>query len=297
MSEIVLGPGRPRQRSIIRFGIFGLVVVLAVGVLTTRLFSLQVAGGGGLPGQGPEGRVGVQHLRASRGLIYDRAGRLVAYNVPSYVVRIRPADLPLSQRPAVVTRLSALLGMPEREIIEAIDRNAGLLFDPVRIATDVPIDVARIIDEEAQGLPGVQVVVEDRRQYDFGPLVSHILGYTGPVNADEVAELADVGYLNDDVIGRAGVEATFEEQLRGDYGIERVELDGSGRVLRTLEVTQPPTAGNSLELTIDLEVQRDAETALRWAMDLIGLCGYYTLIAMVLNVAEVPVPDGDPPPA
>ena len=94
-----------------------------------------------------------------RGLIYDRAGRLVAYNVPSYVVRIRPADLPLSQRPAVVTRLSALLGMPEREIIEAIDRNAGLLFDPVRIATDVPIDVARIIDEEAQGLPGVQVHV------------------------------------------------------------------------------------------------------------------------------------------
>ncbi|HEY7598450.1 MAG TPA: penicillin-binding transpeptidase domain-containing protein, partial [Candidatus Limnocylindrales bacterium] len=271
MSDIVLGQNRPPERLLYRFGVFGLVIILAIGVLTTRLFSLQVAGGVSSSGPDPEGRLSVQPMRAPRGLIYDRAGRLLAYNVPSYVVRVRPYDLPLPERPQVVSRLAQLLGLTEREIVEALDRNAGLLYDPVRIATDIPIDVARIIDEEAGSLPGVEVVVEDRRQYDFGPLVSHVLGYTGPISGDELAELAQVGYLNDDAIGRTGVESTFEDQLRGDYGVEQVERDGSGRVVRSVQVLQPPTAGNSLELTIDVEMQRDAETALRWAMDLVGL--------------------------
>jgi penicillin-binding protein 2 len=271
MSDLGFGQRPMRDRLVYRFGVFGLIVVLAVGVLTTRLFSLQVAGGAVDNGDQLDGRMAVEHLRAARGLIYDRAGRLLAYNVPSYVVRVRPADLPLSQRPDVVARLSALLDLPERQIIEAIDRNAGLLYDPVRIASDVPIDVARIIDEEAHSLPGIEVVVENRRHYDYGPLVSHVLGYTGQVSAADLARLNEAGYLNDDVIGREGVEATFEDELRGDYGIEQVELDGAGRVLRTVQVVKPPVAGNSLELTIDVEIQREAEEAMRWAKEVAGL--------------------------
>jgi penicillin-binding protein 2 len=260
----------PRQRLVFRFGVFGLIVVLAVGVLTTRLFSLQVRGGA-LPGSVVEARLTAQPIKSPRGLIYDRAGRVLAFNVPSYVVRVRPADLPLSRRPEVAARLSALLGMPEQQIIEALDRNAGLLFDPVRIAADVPIDVASILEEEGRLLPGVEVVVEDRRQYDYGPLVSHLLGYTGAVTQADLVRLAGEGYLNDDVLGKTGVEATFEDVLRGTYGVQHVERDGSGRVVRTVEVAEPPVAGHSLELTIDVEVQRDAEESMRWAMDLIGL--------------------------
>jgi penicillin-binding protein 2 len=260
-----------RQRLMFRFGVFGLAVVIAVGVLTTRLFSLQVAGGGPSGGRVTEGRLTLQPIRSPRGLIYDRAGRLLAFNVPSYFVRVRPVDLPLPQRPQVVARLSILLGIPENEIIETLDRNAGLLYEPVKIASDVPLEVASILDEEASSLPGVEIAVEDRRQYDYGPLVSHLLGYTGAVSAADLTRLAGEGYLNDDVLGRAGVEATFESELRGSFGIEQVERDGSGRILRTVQVMEPPQAGHSIELTIDVETQREAEAALRWGMETAGL--------------------------
>jgi penicillin-binding protein 2 len=270
MSEM-FAPELPRQRLMFRFGVFGLAVVIAIGVLTTRLFSLQVGGGGPTGGQVTEGRLTLQPIRSPRGLIYDRAGRLLAFNVPSYVVRIRPADLPLSQRPEVAARLSSLLGTPASQIIEALDRNAGLLYEPVKVASDIPLDVARILDEEAAFLPGVEVAVEDRRQYDYGPLVSHMLGYTGAVTAADLNRLAGEGYLVDDVLGKAGVESTFESSLRGRYGIQQVERDGSGRVIRTVQVVEPPIAGSSIELTIDIEVQRDAEAALRWGMEEAGL--------------------------
>lgn len=263
--------GPPRQRLIYRFGVFGLVVILIVGVLATRLFSLQVAGGAPASGRAVEGRLTLQPLRSPRGLIYDRAGRLLAYNVPSYVVRVRPADLPLSERPEVVARLSTLLGMPESEVIEAIDRNAGLLYEPARVASDVPLEVARIIDEESRSLPGVDVIVEDRRQYDYGPLVSQLVGYTGGVTAEDLARLVDGDYLADDVMGKAGVEATYETTLRGTYGVEQIERDGAGRMVRRVQTVEAPTPGHSIELTIDVEVQREAEEALGWAMDLVGL--------------------------
>jgi penicillin-binding protein 2 len=261
----------PRQRLIYRFGVFALIVVLAVGVLTTRLFSLQVAGSGPQAGRAADGRLSLQPIRSPRGLIYDRAGRVLAFNVPSYVVRVRPAELPLSDRPAVVARLSTLLGVSERDIIEALDRNAGLLYEPARIATDVPLEVARIIDEEASALPGVEVVVENRRQYDYGPLVSQLLGYTAGVTAADLNRLAGEGYLADDVMGKAGVEATYESIMRGAYGLEQIERDAAGRFVRRVQVVQPPTPGNSIELTIDVEVQREAEQAVAWAIEVAGL--------------------------
>jgi len=272
MTDIVLGKSPPpRSRLIVRFGIVGLVLVLIVGLLATRLFYLQVAQGGYYAGLSRENIVSLQPLRSTRGLIYDRGGRPLVTNVPSYVVRIRPADLPVSRRDEVADRLGGLLGMTRPEILRSVDRNAGLLFEPVRIATDVPVDVARIISEAGRSLPGVDVSVEERRTYEYGPLLAHLLGYTGPVSAEELVELTDSGYLLDDYVGKTGVELTFEEELRGTYGMEQVELDASGRLVRRLQVMQEAQTGNSLELTIDVEIQRQAEEALRWATDIVEL--------------------------
>src|SRR3990170_6788068 len=212
MTDYVLGqPEPPRSRLGVRFGVFGLIIVLVVGLLTTRLFYLQVVQGGYYAGLAEENRNAIQPLRSTRGLIYDRAGRPLAINIPSYVVLIRPADLPFGERDAVVSRLSTLLDIDQSDIIEAVDRYASQRFELVRIASDVPSDVARIIVEESRSLPGVEVSIEDRREYEYGPLVSHILGYTGPVTAEDLAELADAGYLNDDQIGKTGVEGRFED--------------------------------------------------------------------------------------
>ena len=272
MTDFVLGqPEPPRSRLGTRFGVFGLVVVIVVGLLTTRLFYLQVVQGGYYAGLAEANRNATQPIRSARGLIYDRGGRPLAINIPSYVVQVRPADMPFGERDAVVARLSTLLGIPARDIIESIDRYASLRFELVRIASDVSSDVARIIHEESRSLPGVEVSVEERREYAYGALVSHMLGYTGPVTAEDLLELSAAGYANDDRIGKTGVEATFEEELRGTYGSQQVERDPAGRVLRTLQIVQPPQAGNSLELTIDVEIQREAEEALRWATEIVDL--------------------------
>jgi penicillin-binding protein 2 len=271
MTGTQLGRTSPRNRLVVRFGVFGLILVIVVGLLATRLFYLQIARGGYYAGLAYENQVALRPLRSTRGLIFDRAGRSLVTNIPSYVVTIRPADLPFGRRDAVIARLSTLLDVRERDIVELLDRNADLLFETVRIAADVPTDVARVITEERRSLPGVEVGVEQRRSYGYGPLVSHLLGYTGAITRDELTEFRSLGYLNDDVIGKTGVELTFEEVLRGRYGLEQVERDATGRVLRTVQVVEEPQAGNSIELTIDTEIQREAEEALRWGFDVAGL--------------------------
>jgi penicillin-binding protein 2 len=272
VNDYILGqPEPPQTRLGARFAVFGLVIVIVVGLLTTRLFYIQVVSGGYYAGLAQDQLSTTQPLSAARGLIYDRAGRPVAINVPSYVVRIRPGDLPFPDRDAVVSRLATLLNLQSSDIIQALDRNASQRYEYVRLASDVPEDVARIIDEESRDLPGVDVTVEERREYEYGPLLSHILGYTGPVTADDLAALKEAGYLNDDTIGKTGVEATFEDALRGAYGSQQVERDAAGRVTRTVSIDQQPVAGDSLELTIDVQIQKEAQQALDWATDIVDL--------------------------
>ena len=84
-----------------------------------------------------------------------------------------------------------------------------------------------------------------------GALLSQVVGYTGPVTRDDLDELEERGYLRDDAIGKAGVEASFEDELRGEYGSQRVQRDASGRVVKVIETVEEPTAGTNLMLTID----------------------------------------------
>lgn len=259
------------DRSILRFVAFGVAVVLAIGALTSRLVYLQIAHTGQYVQLSDQNRSVVQAIPSSRGVIYDRAGRPLVTNVPSFAVKIRPADLPLSQRDTVVTRLAGLLGMDPTKINTEIDSNPGSRFDLVRIAQDVPEATARLIAEAHADLPGVEVVVEARREYVKGPLFSQILGYTGPVTADELRSLKAQGYLPDDLVGKTGVEATYESQLRGQYGAETVERDASGRKIQVLQTIKPAVAGDSLQLTIDTKEQLLAQRALEWGMTTAGL--------------------------
>ncbi len=148
----------------------------------------------------------------------------------------------------------------------------------MRVAADVPANVASFIAESRDSLPGVQVVVETRREYQLGPLVSQVLGYTGPVNAREIADLRAKGYQPDDLIGRAGIEAVYEDALRGTYGIQTVERDATGRRLDVLRVDQEPVAGNSLELSIDVHEQEIAQQALQWGIKTAHLKGGVVIV-------------------
>ncbi|RLT37337.1 MAG: penicillin-binding protein 2 [Chloroflexi bacterium] len=262
---------RERDRRPIRFLVFGIVVILVFGTLTTRLAYLQLVNGATFTSQADANRTATQALPAPRGLIYDRNGRLLVSNVPSFAVKIRPADLPLSRREEVVARLGALIGVDPAEINTTIDLNPGSRFDFVRVAQDIPQATASIVAESADELPGVSVVVETRREYADGPLTAHILGYTGPVDPGSLAELKSEGYLPDDLLGKTGLEATFESELRGTYGQQLLEKDATGRTVQVLSTVSEAVPGASLTLTIDSKAQQDATTALLWGMKEAGL--------------------------
>ncbi len=264
---------RPRSepRSAIRFVVFGIIVALVATTLGGRLFLLQVARNSTFASLAETNRTVSQPIRSTRGVIYDRNGEPLVRNVASYSVKIRPADLPEPDRPAVIARLAALLGMQTADLNIALDSNPGSRFDSVRIATDVDEATANFIAESSLDLPGVEVVVESRREYLTGPLLSQIIGYTGPISSTQLKALTDSGYLPDDFIGKTGVESTYESQLRGTYGSELVEKDATGRRLQVLQTIEPAVAGNSLDLTIDLQDQKDAQKALEWGMQTAGL--------------------------
>ena len=264
------------QRRPARFVAFGIAVVVVMSGLTLRLSSMQLTAPA-QPGAAPAGAAGearrtaLQPVVSTRGLIYDRAGRPLVSNVPTFTVRVRPADLPLSRRPEVVERLAGLLGTTPGAINASLDVGSASRFDAVAIAHDVPEATARLIAEDGLTLPGVEVTVEPRRDYLSGTLLTQIVGYTGALSAEGYAELAKEGYLADDRIGKAGVELTYEAELRGTYGTERVEKDGTGRTIRVIGIETPPTAGSSLVLTIDSKEQKLAEKALKWGLSKAGL--------------------------
>ena len=259
------------DRRFSRFIVFGLVVVLAVGALSARLFYLQIANGSEYAAISARQRTVLEPIPAPRGLIYDRNGRLLVDNVPTFAVKIRPADLPNTLRDGVVARLAALLRTDPSEIHGAIDGNPGSAFDLVRVAQDVDQATAQLISEAGYELPGVEVAVEARRQYTDGKLMSHLLGYTGPVSAEELPDLREDGYQPDDLLGKVGLEAEYETELRGTYGSESVARDATGQRTQVLQTVEDAEPGASLTLTIDTRAQKHAEKALKWAMKKIGM--------------------------
>jgi penicillin-binding protein 2 len=259
--------GRPVPApSRIRFLAFGLAVVLGAGALSTRLFAIQVGGTTPYAAMAATTRTVLEALPSTRGLIYDRSGKPLVSNIASYSVKIRPSDLPESKRPEVVQSLAALLGADPAEINVSIDSNPGSRFDYVRVAQDVKPEVAAFIAESGTELPGVEVVVETRRNYELGSLFAQVLGYTGPIDGSELLDLKQDGYQPDDLLGRAGVESTYEAALRGQYGLQTVERDAAGREIQVVRTDRPPVAGSSVRLTIDAHEQQLAEQTLLWGM-------------------------------
>ena len=254
------------DRRLMRFAAFGVVTILSVSGLTARLAYLQITHVDQFTQQAVANTTAQVSIPSTRGLIYDRAGRPLVVNVPTYTIKVRPADLPDDRRDAVVAQLASLLKMDSGDINAAIDSNPGSRFDLVRIAQGVPRATADLIAEESQALPGVNVSVETQRRYLDGTLMSQIVGYTGPIDAKELAELKSQGYLSDDLIGKTGVEDTYESQLRGTYGTETIEKDALGRQVQVLETNQQAIPGDSLQLTIDTTEQKLALKAVQWAM-------------------------------
>jgi penicillin-binding protein 2 len=265
----------PRSRA--RFISFGVAAALLFSVLGGRLFQLQIVNGDQYAAQAAADRTVDVPLRSPRGLVFDREGRPVVVNVPSWTVKVRPADLPTKGVGRILRRVAELTGSDAGGLRTRLDAFRGSPFELVPLERGINRRAALLIGEESQTLPGIVVEVEPVRRYlnergaTDGRLLSHVLGYVGPVNQTEFETLNADGYLRDDLIGRAGIEATFEDELRGSYGTERMERDAQGRPVKTIRTIAEPEPGKNLMLTIDARMQRIATDSLRWGMRAAGL--------------------------
>lgn len=140
-------------------------------------------------------------------------------------------------------------------------------FKPVTIATDVDPQVVAQIEEERLQLPGVLIDIQPSREYRYGHLIGYLLGYTGPIPAEQFTEYRANGYDLVDKIGLAGLELEYEEWLRGIKGLESVEVDVTGQKIRTVSQNVRASPGHNLRLTLDIELQQAATEALQEMMD------------------------------
>ncbi len=296
-------PARPSRA---RFVAAAVIAALLFGALGARLFQLQVVDGARYAAQAVAARTVVMPIPAPRGLIFDRQGRPLAVNTPSWTLYARPADLPSTDddRRAVLARASLLSGIGLATLRERLGAFQGSPFDLVPLGSDIGRDAALVIAEEAGQMPGISVGAEPRRSYldetgaRQGELLAHLVGYTGPVSRSELEDLSATGYLRDDVIGRDGVEASFEKELRGTYGSELLERDAGGRPVKVLERLRDPIPGKNLMLTIDSRIQRIATETLKWGLDAAGVAQGVTIVmnpqtGEILAMVSLPTYDND----
>jgi penicillin-binding protein 2 len=265
----------------LRLALFRAMVVLGLVAVVFRLWSLQVVSSEAYVDAADENRYRLVPIGAARGVIYDRAGRMLVHNVPGFTVSVIPGDLPADEgeRAAVLERLSELLGMPMRNSegagIEDLMQDATTgpyatgQYVAVTIARKVDRQAAFTIQEESPSLPGVSVNVEPEREYLDSELMAHIVGYMGRIGQSDLAERQDQGYEAGDRIGVAGVERTQEDILAGTKGQKHVEVNVDGRETQVI-AAEEPVPGHSVYLTIDTEFQREVQDALQKGMDNAG---------------------------
>ena len=289
-----------------RFVAAAMIAVVLFSLLGGRLFQLQVVDGARYAAQAAAARTVEMPIPASRGLIFDREGRPLAVNTPSWTLYARPADLPASEadRTVVLARAASASGLSLAALQQRLTAFQGSPYDLVPLGSDISREAALLIAERSADLPGISVAAEPRREYldetgaRNGELLAHLVGYTGPVSRTELENLSAEGYLRDDVIGRNGVEASYEDALRGTYGSELLERDSSGRLVKTLERLKDPVPGKSLMLTIDSRIQRIATETLKWGLEAAGVAQGVTIVmnpqtGEILAMVSLPTYDND----
>jgi penicillin-binding protein 2 len=245
-----------------RVAILGVIVLGMMSVLASRLWFLQVLAGERYARAAQSNAVRISWLEAPRGRILDRNGAVLVGNRPSLAVGIRRDDLrnPVVRR-EVIAGLARLLRLPAAEIERRLEDERVSPYRPVIVARDVPQEVIFEIREHPERYPGVETMALPVRTYPHGTLAAHVLGYVGETTEEELARLRERGYRLGDSIGRTGVERSYEEFLRGRPGVEKLEVNAAGLVIRSLG-SQEAVPGDDLVLSIDAGVQATAEEAL-----------------------------------
>ena len=241
-----------------------MAVVVAFSLLAARLVYLQVWRHADLSEQAESNRTAIVPIVPNRGLILDRNGVVVASNYSAYTLEIMPSRLsaPLDRTIDELSRVIDIQPRDKRRFRKLLEESKNFESLPIRTKlTDE--EVARFAAQRFR-FPGVDIKARLFRNYPFGELASHVIGYIGRVNQTEKKAMEDwdedriANYRGTEYIGKLGIEQSYEEQLHGITGVEQVETSAGGHAVRKL-ATNPATPGNTVQMSIDIKLQKLVE--------------------------------------
>lgn len=254
---------KPSEQIQIRIALFGAIALIVMGVLLGRLWYLQILVVDQYKSLAETNRIRLIATEAPRGTIYDRNGNILVANQPSLAVAIWPETI--TKEPVVLERLASVLGMPLDEARKRLKSKKANPLEPRIIQENVDQAKIAYLKEHQADFPGVEIKVASVRSYPSGSLAAHVLGYVGEVSEVELATPEFKNNTLGDVVGKTGVEKTYNSLLGGVKGEQKVEVDALSRRLRTLR-TKEAAAGQNLILSLDRDVQATTEVALQNAI-------------------------------
>ena len=234
--------------------IFAILVVVSFLCLWMRIWYLQILKWQYLTGLSENNRVRMVTLPASRGMIKDRNGETLVSIRPAFNLYLTPEDA--RNLDSSLDKLAQRISLDREKLKKKIAQTKS--FKEVLIKGDIPREEVAFVEENNMSLPGIRIRAEPLRNYVFNSLASHTLGYLGEISKASLERLKDPAYRQGDFVGKNGLENIYESLLRGKKGYKEVEVDVSGRELKTLRKL-PPESGNNLILTLDVKIQEELE--------------------------------------
>jgi penicillin-binding protein 2 len=247
----------------IRLAVFAVLLIVAFVALYSRLWFLQVLAADDYRVQAKENRVRRVETEPPRGRVLDRNGKVLIDNSFERTVTIDTQVVDDGREVKRTLRwLSKLIDVSYKELYRNLNDAAASPYKPVQVASKITATQANVIWESGSRYPGVDVDYLPTRRYPQGALAPHILGYVGEINEDELKQSSFKRYSAGDIIGKLGVERTYDRYLRGTPGLQRVVVDSLGEVVRKPLLVQEEQAGSDVILSIDSEIQKLAQKAL-----------------------------------
>lgn len=288
-----------------RFAALGIIVIVVLSALLVRLWTMQVLNGASYAAQAENNRVREISIDAPRGEIFDRNGVPLVTNRSALAVCVDPShddvrdliirmqdgdtanDPTRTEAADIFGEFASMLGVTPQDVLTAISDVNQEALRPRVVAIDVPGDVVAQLLERQADFPWVVVEETSVREYPYGSLAAHVLGYTGRISQAEYEQSDEyAGYELGDIVGKTGAERQFEGVLQGDKGWRRIEVNASGKAQGVVS-EQEPRAGNDIQLTIDIEAQRVAEEQLADAIAEARRQGYTSAKAGAAVVVDV----------
>ena len=261
-------PHRLTPQLALRVAILGFVALAVFGVLFFRLWSLQVLSGDEYLNAAQSNQLRLVRVEAPRGPILDRHGRVVVSNVAGTAVELWVGDMPKEGRYELVQRLGEVLDVAPRALARQVEERRFDPLTPIIVKTAVGEEQVDYLYEHQAEFPGVEIVQIYLRDYPYSALAAQVLGYMGEISPEELKALRKDGYRAGDRIGKTGIESAYDSYLRGKDGLGEIRVDSLGRPVSPYVPRREAQPGYAIRLTLDMRLQRAAEQALQYGIDL-----------------------------